>query len=93
MATPQTINIALLDADIPVPAVLSARGYYSTIFQRLLESALIRLAKANTVVSDPLPTVQFSAYDIVRGDYPTDLASLDGVVISGAAASAYDSDP
>ncbi|OJD37448.1 glutamine amidotransferase-like protein [Diplodia corticola] len=93
MAVPQTFNIALLDADTPVPAVLSARGRYSDIFQGLLESALIRLAKANLVTSNPLPKVQFTAYDIVRGDYPPDPSSLHGIVISGAAGSAYDSDP
>ncbi|KAL1648333.1 hypothetical protein SLS58_002086 [Diplodia intermedia] len=93
MAVPQAINIALLDADIPVPAVRSTRGLYSDIFKELLESALIRLAKANLVTSNPLPNVQFAAYDIVRGDYPPDLSSLNGIVISGAAGSAYDSDP
>ncbi|KKY22061.1 hypothetical protein UCDDS831_g03897 [Diplodia seriata] len=93
MAVPQAINIALLDADIPVSAVRSTRGLYSDIFKELLESALIRLAKANLVTSNPLPNVQFAAYDIVRGDYPPDLSSLDGIVISGAAGSAYDSDP
>ncbi|KAF4540004.1 Glutamine amidotransferase-like protein [Lasiodiplodia theobromae] len=93
MATPQIINIALLDADIPVPSVLSVRGLYSNIFRELLEAALIRLAKANLINSSPPPKVHFSAYDIVRGEYPSDPSSLSGIVISGAAGSAYDTDP
>lgn len=93
MATPQIINIALLDADIPVPSVLSVRGLYSTIFRELLEAALIRLVKANLITSNPPPKIHFSTYDIVRGEYPSDPSSISGIVISGAAGSAYDTDP
>ncbi|EKG11681.1 hypothetical protein MPH_11174 [Macrophomina phaseolina MS6] len=93
MANPQTLNIALLDTDIPVPVVLNTRGPYSSIFQQLLEAALIRLSTYGYFANQPFPKIQWTAYNVVRGQYPSDISALDAVVISGSASSVYDADP
>ncbi|KAH7057219.1 class I glutamine amidotransferase-like protein [Macrophomina phaseolina] len=93
MANPQTLNIAILDTDIPVPVVLNTRGPYSSIFQQLLEAALIRLSTYGYFANQPFPKIQWTAYNVVRGQYPSDISALDAVVISGSASSVYDADP
>lgn len=84
MSTSRAANIAVLDADIPVPAVRSVRGTYTDIFANLLHQAQGRLEK------QPHVSQAFQRYDVVLGEYPTDLADVDGIIITGSAASAYD---
>ncbi|KAL4895137.1 class I glutamine amidotransferase-like protein [Aspergillus ambiguus] len=101
------MHIALLDADVPVPTVYSARGLYSSQFRHLLECAAERLSRHSPV--------HYTTFDVVGGSLPP-LASLrtepdnsggssdsktpvnplarpiDAVLITGAAAAAYDLD-
>ncbi|KAE8163562.1 class I glutamine amidotransferase-like protein [Aspergillus tamarii] len=102
-----SFHIAVLDTDVPVPAVYSARGLYSSQFRHLLQSAAARLSEAGRKIS-----IFTSAYDVVGGSFPP-LESLrttkrseacsnengtpnplaqpiDGILITGAAAGAYD---
>ncbi|KAE8388070.1 class I glutamine amidotransferase-like protein [Aspergillus alliaceus] len=67
-----TLHIAILDADVPVPAVYKSRGLYSTQFHHLLQSAAARLSNAS-----PNPPIQIitTSYDAVGGFLPP-LASL-----------------
>ncbi|KAE8373328.1 class I glutamine amidotransferase-like protein [Aspergillus bertholletiae] len=103
-----SFHIAVLDADVPVPAVYKARGLGSTQFRSLLQAAAARLSEAGRRI-----TIFTSAYDVVGGAFPP-LESLrttkrpetsgdeeeisnplarpiDGIIITGAAAGAYDS--
>ncbi|GMG22750.1 class I glutamine amidotransferase-like protein [Aspergillus flavus] len=107
-----SFHIAVLDADVPVPAVYNARGLYSSQFRHLLQSAAARLSEAGHKI-----TIHTSAYDVVGGTFPP-LESLrttkrpetrsnetststsnplaqpiDGILITGAAAGAYDTYP
>ncbi|KAF7591635.1 hypothetical protein BBP40_001274 [Aspergillus hancockii] len=102
-----SLHIAILDTDVPVPAVYSARGLYSSQFRHLLQSAAARLSDAGHKIS-----IYTTAYDVLGGSLPP-LASLrttrrgeassnenesqnplaqpvDGILITGAAAGAYD---
>lgn len=82
MSTSWSAQIAVLDADIPVPAVRSVRGTYTDIFADLLQQAQSRLRNEASLV--------FQRYDVVLGEYPLNLADVDGIIITGSAASAYD---
>ncbi|KAB8262631.1 class I glutamine amidotransferase-like protein [Aspergillus pseudonomiae] len=102
-----SVHIAVLDTDVPAPAVYTARGLYSSQFRDLLQSAAARLSEAGRKI-----TIFTSAYDVVGGTFPP-LESLrttkrpenhdnevqtsnplaqpiDGILITGAAAGAYD---
>lgn len=97
------IHIAILDCDVPIPAVYSQRGLYSTQFRSLLRAAASRL---NAPVD-----IQTSAFDVVGGCFPpyewlrsspnsangignsssNDRPTpIDAILITGSAASAYD---
>lgn len=84
-----TINIAVLDADVPVPAVRSVRSTYTAIFAELLEKATSKIQFRDIAT----PTLAFKHYDVVLGDYPADISQVDGVLITGSAASAYEDQP
>ncbi|KAA8644199.1 hypothetical protein EYZ11_004685 [Aspergillus tanneri] len=98
------IHIAILDCDLPVPAVYPTRGLYSSQFRTLLQSAAARLPRNIAIHT--------TAFDVVGGCLPP-LASLrtdprseneppspsnplaqpiDAILITGAAAGAYETD-
>lgn len=72
----QAIRVAILDADIPVPAVRSVKGLYSDIFADILQSA-VKERLYSSIFS-------FESYDVVAGQYPLDLDSIDGIIITGS---------
>ncbi|KAI9376614.1 class I glutamine amidotransferase-like protein [Aspergillus egyptiacus] len=57
------VHIAILDVDVPVPTVYSARGLYSSIFRHLLLSAASRR-------NLPPSTIYTTAFDVVGGSLP-----------------------
>jgi len=68
MTTPQTIHVAILDAEIPCLSVYAKRGLFSSQFKTLLQSASSRLNK-----SDPSSTplkIHTSSFDVVGGTLP-----------------------
>ncbi|KAL2855995.1 class I glutamine amidotransferase-like protein [Aspergillus pseudoustus] len=106
------LHIAILDVDVPVPTVYSARGLYSSQFRHLLQAAASRL-------NSPASTIYTTAFDVIGGSLPP-LRSLrtsartptetngsvtngdggsvnplsvpfDAILITGAAAAAYES--
>ncbi|KAF2011590.1 class I glutamine amidotransferase-like protein [Aaosphaeria arxii CBS 175.79] len=81
----QPIQIAMLNADVPVPVVRTKYETYGDIFHELLTAALSR-----TQASTKIHSVN---YDVRKGEYPESLASVDAVIITGSASSAYDQDP
>ncbi|CAG8960806.1 hypothetical protein HYFRA_00002343 [Hymenoscyphus fraxineus] len=87
MAT--SLRIALLNCDTPVPNVLAERGLYSDLFAELLRNTASKTPELSGLELD------FKAFDSVKGEEPTgeELAQLDAIVISGAAAAAYDKAP
>lgn len=99
------MHIAIFDTDVPVPAVYTKHGLYSTRFRTLLQAAATRLKQSGTVPNDT--TIHTSAYDTSHGVYPLDenLRSsstsssandnniIDGILITGSANAAYDNEP
>lgn len=102
------MHIALLDVDVPVPTVYRARGLYSSQFRHLLEHAAARLNRSASrgislfcssydVVGGALPPLASlrtapdpSDPDVNPGN---PLARpIDAILITGAAAAAYDVD-
>jgi hypothetical protein len=47
----QTLRIAMLNADIPVPNVFQRRGTYGNIFHELLNAAASRISPSTTIES------------------------------------------
>jgi GMP synthase-like glutamine amidotransferase len=78
----RTIRIAVLNTDVPVPAVCAKLGSYGAIFHHLLSKAASRVS--------PTTTIESAEFDVVKGEYPERVADFDAILITGAAASAYD---
>lgn len=66
----QTIHVAVLDVDAPMPAVYAARGLYSSQFRVLLQAAAARLNKSHALFTDHPVTIHTSAYDVVGHSLP-----------------------
>ena len=66
---PRSIHVAVLDTDVPCPAVYAKRGLYSSQFRKLLESATDRLNTKNIPQNDPL-SVHVTAFDAVGESLP-----------------------
>ncbi|PLB41293.1 type 1 glutamine amidotransferase [Aspergillus candidus] len=58
------MHIAILDADIPVPAVYARRGLYSSQFKKLLQEAAARVHESPS-------QIHTTAYDVVGGCLPS----------------------
>ncbi|KAF8857917.1 class I glutamine amidotransferase-like protein [Acephala macrosclerotiorum] len=86
---PISLHIVVLDCDTPVPNVYAERGTYADIFEALLRDA------AEKTPGVPEVDLEFSSYDCMRGYLPSieDLDRVDGLIITGSAASAYDDAP
>ncbi|KAL4909218.1 hypothetical protein BDW74DRAFT_174425 [Aspergillus multicolor] len=100
------LHIAVLDIDVPVPTVYAARGLYSSQFRTLLESAATRLnlppsdihVTAFDVVGGSLPPLQSLRTSSRPTENGVDAGSMnplalpiDAILITGAAAAAYES--
>jgi GMP synthase-like glutamine amidotransferase len=72
----------MLNAETPVAPVLEQRGSFGTIFHNLLRTAAARVS--------PDINVESTEYDVKKGQYPPDLSTVDVVLITGSASSAYD---
>ncbi|KUJ16897.1 class I glutamine amidotransferase-like protein [Mollisia scopiformis] len=86
---PLSLHIVVLDCDTPVLNVYAARGTYGDIFEALLRDAAFHTQGV------PELDLEFSSFDCVRGNLPTveNLDGVDGIIITGSAASAYDNAP
>ncbi|PVH82737.1 class I glutamine amidotransferase-like protein [Cadophora sp. DSE1049] len=86
---PTRLHLAVLDCDTPVPKVLPKRGFYSDVFESLLRDAALKTRGLTKLKLD------FSSYDSVQGELPTfeELHHIDGIIITGSAAAAYDAEP
>ncbi|KAI0176839.1 class I glutamine amidotransferase-like protein [Pestalotiopsis sp. NC0098] len=78
----ETVRIAMLNTDLPVPNVRAKLGTYGTIFHRLLSDAATRIS--------PTTKVESADFDVVQGEYPVSVSDFDAILITGSAASAYD---
>lgn len=79
------IRIAMLNADEPVAVVSAQMGSYGAIFHDLLAKAASRIS--------PTTTIESTEFDVVKGEYPENAAYFDAILITGAAAAAYDDEP
>ncbi|KAL5358742.1 class I glutamine amidotransferase-like protein [Aspergillus floccosus] len=99
------MHIALLDVDVPVPNVYRARGLYSSQFRHLLECAAARLNRSASrrisvfsstydVVGGALPPLASLRTEPDNGDTDGNPLArpIDAILITGAAAAAYDVD-
>lgn len=105
------IHIAVLDTDVPCPAVYAQRGLHSSRFRTLLQAAAKRLNQNAQILRNGPIEIHVSAFDTVGGSYPP-LSSLrsshrssfsestqfspgpiDVILVTGAAAAAYDDLP
>ncbi|KAK0129173.1 hypothetical protein ONS95_001108 [Cadophora gregata] len=86
---PARLHLAVLDCDTPVPNVLPKRGLYSNIFGNLLRDAALKTRNLTNL------KLVFSSYDSVLGELPRskELHHIDGIIITGSAAAAYDAEP
>ncbi|PSN66252.1 class I glutamine amidotransferase-like protein [Corynespora cassiicola Philippines] len=80
----QTIHIAMLNADVPLGAVLPKWGTYGNIFHHLISSAASRIS--------PNLKIKSTNYDVTNGEYPSCLDDIHALLITGSAASAYDNE-
>lgn len=87
-SSPITVRIAMLNADIPVPNVLAKRGSYGNIFHNLLKDSATRLFSPFN--SQARVEVVSEDFDVVRGEYPSDLEAFDAILITGSVSSSYD---
>ena len=78
----QTLRIAMLNADIPVPNVFQRRGTYGNIFHELLNAAASRIS--------PSTNIESIDYDVRKSEYPPNLYEIDIILITGSASSSYD---
>jgi GMP synthase-like glutamine amidotransferase len=78
------LRIAMLNTDTPVPTVRPKWSTYGKMFEDLLVAAASRFT--------PDITIYVEEYDIQNFEYPTSLANIDVVLITGSAASSYDAD-
>ncbi|KAF2686872.1 class I glutamine amidotransferase-like protein [Lentithecium fluviatile CBS 122367] len=79
---PPKVRIAMLNADTPVPNVLSAWDTYGNMFHDLLVAAASRIA--------PDVEIQSINYDTQRLEYPRSLDEIDVILVTGSASSSYD---
>ena len=78
------LRIAMLNADTPLPTVQSRWKTYGKMFEDLLVSAGSR--------SCPDLAVECTEYDVQKFEYPSSLADVDVILVTGSAASSYDAE-
>ncbi|KAG9255122.1 class I glutamine amidotransferase-like protein [Emericellopsis atlantica] len=79
------IRIAMLNADLPVPAVRQIYPTYGAVFHKLLCASAERLALPVRISSQD--------FDVVREEYPSSPDDFDVLLITGSASSSYDNVP
>ncbi|MDG2140204.1 MAG: GMP synthase [Gammaproteobacteria bacterium] len=72
------MKIGILKADDVRPELVGQFGEYPDMFREVLV--------------DADPDVELRTYEIVLGEYPEDIHEVDGYIITGSKASAYDAD-
>ncbi|KAI9596079.1 class I glutamine amidotransferase-like protein [Syncephalis fuscata] len=88
MTKMQTLRIALLIADTPLPEIVAKYGDYNILYTNLLKRALIQEGLEQQVQLD------ITAFDVVKTmAYPEQPETFDALLISGSAATAADDLP
>ncbi|CZS94882.1 uncharacterized protein RAG0_04709 [Rhynchosporium agropyri] len=95
MSSATILNLISLDCDIPVPNVYAERGFYSDIFENLLNSAVKTENKSHGGSIPADLDVRVTRYDCMGGDLPStrQLEGVQGIILTGSAFSAYDDVP
>ncbi|KAF3009796.1 hypothetical protein E8E13_010072 [Curvularia kusanoi] len=84
----QTLHIAILNADTPVPTVSPIYSSYGAMFTTLLSSAATRLSPSLTIT-----TTEYDVFNTQDYPSPCDLHNTDLILITGSGKSAYDDLP
>lgn len=105
------VHIAVLDTDVPCPAVYAKRGMHSSRFRVLLQAAAERLNQDTQKLKHGNIGIHVTAFDVVGGSYPPlsflrssprslnrtnscdSPGPIDVILVTGAAAAAYDDLP
>ncbi|KAI9925104.1 hypothetical protein MW887_006512 [Aspergillus wentii] len=97
------IHLAIIDADIPAPALYAARGLYSAQFEKILQKAVTQLSHIKEYEKYDIK-LHVTAYDLLAGVYPplehlrtttnetTKDDPIDAILITGAPPGAYETD-
>ncbi|KAJ4305737.1 hypothetical protein N0V90_001268 [Kalmusia sp. IMI 367209] len=78
------LRIAMFNTDTPVPTVRPKWNTYGKMFEDLLIAAASRIA--------PHITIESTEYDIQKFEYPPSLTDVDVILVTGSAASSYETD-
>lgn len=78
------LRIAMFNTDTPVPTVRPKWGTYGKMFEDLLVAVASRFT--------PNVSLEVTEWDTQKFEYPHSLANIDVILITGSAASSYDSD-
>lgn len=81
-ALPHIIRLAILDVDIPVPAVSARFGTYSNIFADVLHKAASRINEKELYAQRI--EIQTAHYNWLKDECPPDLSQIDGILITGS---------
>lgn len=99
------VHIAVLDTDVPCYPVYAKRGLYSSQFRLLLQAAAERINQSSQPLKHGKLDVRVTGFDVIGGSLPSleclrmssrdsymDAQSgpIDAVLVTGAAAAAYD---
>lgn len=79
------IRMAMLNADTSIPNVYANMGTFGDILHRVLAEAAGRI---NTDLR-----LEYSVFDVVKGEYPGSLVDFDAVLITASAATSYHLEP
>ncbi len=74
-----SLRICILETDVLRPELIEQYQGYGRMFERLFER-------------QPIPA-QFSVYNVMQGDYPSDDEQFDAYLITGSKADSFGSDP
>ncbi|GAA5899679.1 putative amidotransferase [Sporobolomyces salmoneus] len=91
--------LVILLNDCPLPPVREQFGSYHDIFVSLFEHSLSAStpihSSAGSKLGSTKHTLTIESYDVVQGVYPSEetIKKANGVLLTGSAASAYESDP
>ena len=86
--SPRTLNIAILEADVPLPGTAARHGSYGGVFTVLLNRAAASLPSP--------PELSLTLHAISAEEpfpAPCLVASLDGILITGSRANSVDNTP
>ncbi|KAH8658037.1 Aldehyde/histidinol dehydrogenase [Xylariales sp. PMI_506] len=82
------VRIAVLECDVPVPAVQASRGSYGDVFRDLLEKGLCGLRSEGEGVQ-----LELTKWDVVTAQSYPDIENVDALLLTGSKHTAFEDKP